>query len=298
MVFLGGIIIRAMGGFYDVRTEDGKVLRCRARGRFKKEGINIMVGDRVEVAFLSAAEGVLEKVLARRTQLVRPPVANVDQLVAICSPRFPPLSLQVLDRLLVLAEAGGLGSIICLNKIDLAETEEELTALQSIYAGSGYTVLATSALDGRGIDQLKDCLRGKITVVAGQSGVGKSSLLNRLQTGLDLRTGVISGRLGRGRHTTRHVELLPLDGGGMVADTPGFSQLDLAGVSSRALGQCFPELAGASVRCRFQGCRHRSEPECAVKEAVASGGIPAERYRNYLAFLAEIEETERGRWNG
>jgi ribosome biogenesis GTPase len=257
-----------------------------------------MVGDWAEISVLSGTDGVLEKVLPRRTYLNRPPVANVDQVVIVCSPQSPPLSLQILDRLLVLAEVQGLGAVICLNKTDLADTEAELDLLKDIYRAACYPVLATSALDGRGIDRLGGCLSHKISVVAGQSGVGKSSLLNRLQEGFNLRTGDVSERLRKGRHTTRHVELLPLAGGGMVADTPGFSQLDLADVSAEQLGGCFPELEAAAAGCRFQGCRHRSEPECAVKEEVKSGCIAGERYRNYLAFLVEIEERERSRFNG
>jgi len=281
-----------------VRTEDGSELRCRPRGRFKKDGTSIMVGDWAELTVLSASAGVLEKILERRTCLARPAVANVDQVVVVCSPKSPPLSLQILDRLLVLAEAEGLTALICLNKADLSVSDEQIALLRNIYTASGYQVLATSALDGRGLERLKELLTGRISVLAGQSGVGKSSLLNRLQQGVCLRTDVVSERLRGGRHTTRHVELLSLDGSGMVADSPGFNRLEVKDVSVEMLRHCFPEFVKVDEACRFQGCRHRSEPECAVKEELQSGRVAGERYRNYLAFLAEIEEARGGTWSG
>lgn len=289
---LQGIIIRAVGGFYDVRTDDGNEYRCRARGRLKKDGVTLYVGDRAQISPLSANEGVLESVEPRASLLARPPVANVDQVMIVCAPQDPPLSLQLLDRLLVLAENRRLRAVICMNKEDLPHDEEE-EFLRSLYGGAGYLLLMTSAKYKQGIEDVKQELCGRISVLAGPSGVGKSSLLNSIQPGLQLRVGEISERLKRGRHTTRHVELLMLDCGGLVADTPGFSQLDLSDVSSEDLPYCFPEFQAFAERCRFNGCLHREEPDCGVKAAVAAGEIGISRYENYLVFLDEVTAQER-----
>lgn len=289
---LRGIIIRAVGGFYDVRTEDGTEYRCSARGRFKKDGITLYVGDRASITPLTGQEGVLEAVEMRETLLPRPQVANVEQVVIVCAPQNPQLSLQLLDRLLVLAENQQLHAIICMNKEDLPHEEAELS-LRKLYESAGYLLIITSAKFGQGIEELKQLLCGKISVLAGPSGVGKSSLLNCIQPGLKLRTGEISERLKSGRHTTRQVELLALDCGGLVADTPGFSQLALVAVSPQKLPSCFPEFLPFAPQCRFNPCRHRDEPDCAVKKAVAAGKIGESRYKNYLVFLDEVLTQER-----
>ncbi|WP_318026062.1 ribosome small subunit-dependent GTPase A [Dethiobacter alkaliphilus] len=283
--------MRAVGGFYDVQSDEGAVVRCRARGRFKKEGTTIHAGDRVRFTFLSETEGVLEEVKPRESFLVRPPVANVDQVMIVCAPQDPPLSLQLLDRLLVLAESQRLRSVICMNKDDLPHDKE--SALRDLYGGAGYTVLFTSALYGQGIEDAKQQLCKRITVLAGPSGVGKSSLLNRIQPGLQLKTAEISEKSKRGRHTTRHVELLTLDCGGLVADSPGFSQLDLSGVASEELPFFFPEFQDFSPQCRFKSCKHYNEPDCAVKDALERGEIASSRYNNYLVFLEEVMAQER-----
>jgi ribosome biogenesis GTPase / thiamine phosphate phosphatase len=286
------MIIRAVGGFYDVRTAEGADYRCRARGRLKKEGVSLYVGDRVVISPLSAGEGVLEEVLPRKTLLSRPPAANVEQVMVICAPADPPLSVQLLDRLLVLAENARLRAVICMNKEDLPHDDVDEN-LRALYGGIGYTVLITSAKYGLGIEAVQEELCGRLSVLAGPSGVGKSSLLNRIQPGLKLRVGEISEKLKRGRHTTRHVELLPLDCGGWVADSPGFSQLDLTDVSSEELPFCFPEFQEIALRCRFNGCRHIHEPDCAVKEALEAGQIAATRYANYRVFIDEVTARER-----
>ena len=289
---LQAMIVRAIGGFYDVRTADGSVFHCRARGRFKNDGIIPAVGDRVTFTQLSDTEGILERVGARDSFILRPPVANLDQVVIICATQDPPISLQLLDRLLVLVENHRLRAVICLNKDDLPRTDNE-HFLQSLYAGIGYTLLVTSAKELRGIDKLQQELCGRISVLAGLSGVGKSTLLNRIQPGLALRTGEVSEKMRTGKHTTRHVELLTLDCGGMVADTPGFSQLDLTNVKSDELRLCFPEFAAPAAHCRFTTCKHVNEPGCAVKDAVATGTVASSRYNNYLTFLEEVTTQER-----
>ncbi|MDW7651909.1 MAG: ribosome small subunit-dependent GTPase A [Bacillota bacterium] len=286
------MIVRAIGSYYSVRTAEGETFQCRARGRLKKDGISPAVGDRVEFTVHSGTEGVLETVAERDTYLARPPVANVDQVVIVCAPQNPPLSLQLLDRLLVLAENRNLCALICLNKDDLPHDKEE-EYLHTLYGRAGYKLLVTSAKLGRGISELQRELCDRVSVLAGPSGVGKSSLLNRIQPGLRLRTGEISEKLKRGKHTTRHVELLSLDCGGLVADTPGFSQLDLTDVKREDLPLCFPEFVQIAHHCRFAGCMHKSEPDCAVKEAVASGEVAKSRYEHYLVFLEEVTAQER-----
>lgn len=275
-----------------MRDEDSNICRCRARGRLKKEGVTIIVGDHAEFTPLSAGEGVLENILPRRNHLKRPQVANVDQVVIVCSPHDPPLSFHLLDRLLVQSEAQGLEAFICMNKLDLA-LNNELNSLRDVYGKAGYTVFGTSALKRQGIEQLAAIFKDRVSVLAGPSGVGKSSLLNCMQEGLTLRTGEISDRLGRGRHTTRHVELLPVDGGGLVADTPGFSQLELDGVLPRQLGHYFPEFESYAAHCRFNGCMHRSEPGCAVKAASEAEELSSVRYSSYLVILNEVFAQER-----
>jgi ribosome biogenesis GTPase / thiamine phosphate phosphatase len=275
-----------------VRSEDGSLYRCRARGRLKKVGATIIVGDHADFTPLAAGEGVLEAILPRRSLLKRPNVANVDQVIMVCSPQDPPLALQLLDRLLVLAEIQGLHSVICMNKQDLSQ-KDELNMLRAIYWKAGYPVIGTSAKKSQGIEQFREFLRGRISVLAGPSGVGKSTLLNCMQEGLTLKTGRISEKMGRGRHTTTHTELIPLNHGGLVVDTPGFSQLDLEGLSVRDLANCYPEFDQFSANCRFNGCVHMSEPGCAVKDAVNTGDVPSERYHNYLVFMDEVSAPER-----
>lgn len=287
-----GQIVRAVGGFYYVRTEEGDV-ECRARGVFKKKKLTPLVGDRCLYEPTGAGQGVVTKLLPRRTELIRPPIANVEQAVIACSlyePSFQPL---LVDRLLVHSEQAGLEPIICMTKLDLAPDEDQVDRIRAIYDPLGYPVLAVSAKTGAGLEQLAQMLHGKLTVFAGQSGVGKSSLLNRLCPSFNLEVGAVSSRLGRGRHTTRHVEILELPGGGQVADTPGFSQLAMTGLTEEELEQYLPEFRNYSASCRFRGCLHQREPGCAVQEAVGAGKIDAGRYRHYLQFLQEIREQRR-----
>lgn len=266
--------------------------RCRARGRLKKEGTRLLVGDYVLISRLNEKEGILEKSLPRRNFLTRPLIANVDQVIIVCSPQDPALSLQLLDRLLVQAEHVGLQAILCMNKADL-DKDNELAKLHSIYSLANYKIVSTSALYGIGIEELVRQLRNKVSVFAGPSGTGKSSLLNRLQPELSLQTGEVSSKLGRGKHTTRQVELFSLEGGGFVADTPGFSQLELGDIPLQSLGYLFPEFSELAPACRFRGCMHNNEPNCAVKEAVEKGVLKKERYDNYLVFLEELSDQGR-----
>lgn len=288
---LEGVVIKAYGGFYYVRAGE-QVLECRLRGKFRLQKLNALPGDVVKVTDLGKGQGVVEEILPRKNELVRPPIANVEQVLLVFAGHDPEPDLSLLDRLLILAETQGLEPLVCFNKCDLL-TREEREALAGIYKETGYPVEIISAREGIGLDRIRMALQDRISVIAGPSGAGKSTLLNRIEPGLALKTGEVSEKIGRGRHTTRHVELLQLSFGGLVADTPGFSSLYLPEMQREDLAGYFPEFAAYRGQCRFIGCLHDREPDCGVKEALEQGKIARERYANYLAFLAEVKEKER-----
>ncbi len=288
---LQGVVVRAYSGFYYVEIND-EIWECRLRGKFRLTRQSVLAGDRVRVRQTGDKTGVIEEVLPRATELDRPPVANVDQVILTFACAEPDPQTELLDRMLVQAEAAGLSPVICFNKVDLVndETVEELT---SPYQKAGYPVLVTSAVRGTGVEQFRQYLRGHISVFAGPSGSGKSSLLNAVHPGFRLKTGRVSKKIGRGRHTTRYTELLELEPGSLVVDTPGFSSLHLPEMDKRRLDQMFPEFISHIDNCRFNGCLHRAEPGCAVKQAVEEGLISRERYAHYLVFLEELAVRER-----
>lgn len=295
-----GLITKALSGYYYVLPDDrqkAEPVQCRARGIFKKRGLSPLVGDRVVFSFSSGGEGTVDELLPRRTELVRPPVANIDTALLVFAVTEPDITMSLLDKFLVHTEKAGLATMICLTKADLFEGDSELkrriARLQDVYGAAGYRVLLCSERTGEGIDEVLQALTGRMSVLSGQSGVGKSSLLNRLIPGLDLETSEISLRLGRGRHTTRHVELIAHPGGGWIADTPGFSQLDFADIEAEELSRYFIEMAPLAGACKFRGCLHRSEPGCAVLGALEQGAIERSRYDNYLQFVEEIRERKR-----
>lgn len=288
---LEGLLIRGYGGFYYIQTED-KVWECSLRGKLRHIGQNILTGDRVVIRPLGERRAVVEEVKPRRTEMIRPPIANVEQAVIVISVTEPQPDLRMLDRLLVLTEFNRIEPIVCFNKADLVAPEIS-RGLADIYRQAGYQTFITSALSGAGIDGIKELLKDKISVFAGPSGVGKSSLLNTLQPGLSLRTGEVSQKLGRGRHTTRHVELLTLTFGGWVADTPGFSIVDLPKLKREELADFFREIAPFYGQCQFNSCLHRGEPGCRVKEALEKKEINPGRYEHYLLFLEEVIAQER-----
>ncbi|HLT58790.1 MAG TPA: ribosome small subunit-dependent GTPase A [Limnochordales bacterium] len=291
-----GIILRGIGGFYRVLLNDGRTVQCRPRGRLRREVGTLLAGDRVEVRLQPDDSGVIEAVAPRRTQLRRPPVANVDQVVAVMALAEPEPNLLLLDRLLAVAAAAGMDPLVCWTKADLRPLAVA-ERYRRLYQQAGYPVVVASTVTGQGLDQLRTLLRGRISTLAGPSGAGKSSLLNALHPSFQLETGAVSRKLGRGRHTTRVVELLPLPGGGLVADTPGFSQLDVRGIPKEELGRLFPEIARILGRCRFPGCLHRAEPDCAVRAAVETEEMDPGRYRHYLLLLDEIEDWEARRYS-
>jgi len=293
-----GRIVRADSGFYDVAVA-GRVVRARPRGRLRHAAGDLLTGDRVEVAVAGDGTAVIERVLPRRNRLVRPAAANVDQVVIVFTLTAPAWNRALTDRIAVLAEAGGIDIVFCINKMDLTDPAAAVAAAE-VYRRAGYPVALVAAKTGRGVETLLERLRDRVTVLAGESGVGKSTLLNALQPGLKLATGEISRRLRRGRHTTRRAELLPLtrDGRviGYVIDTPGFSRVDVTTIDRYALAACFPEFRDPARHCRFDDCLHRAEPGCGVKAAVDRGEIDPVRYENYLTLLAEIEHHEANRY--
>lgn len=293
-----GRIIGADSGFYDVALGH-RVVRARPRGRLRRDAEGLLTGDRVEVALADDGSAVIERLLPRRNRLLRPPVANVDQVVIVFSLAQPQWNRALTDRIAVLAESEGIDIIFCINKVDLVDPAEAAAAA-GVYRRAGYPVELVAARVGHGLDGLVDRLRDRVTVLSGESGVGKSTLLNALQPGLELETGEISRRLRRGRHTTRRAQLLPLTRDdrviGYVVDTPGFSRLDVTTIDRFDLAHCFREFRGPAERCRFDDCLHRAEPGCAVKSAVDAGAIDPVRYENYLGLLAEIELYEANRY--
>lgn len=283
-----GRIIKALSGFYYVKSGDS-IYQCRGRGVFRKQNITPLVGDFVEFDSQNPEEGYILSIKERKNRLVRPPVSNIDQAIIASSAAKPDFNPLLLDRFLVMIESKRITPIILITKKDLKD-ESELESIvhyQRLYEEIGYSVKLISALQFEESGGLIHDLANRVSVIAGQSGVGKSSLLNALNTSLTLKTDEISTSLGRGKHTTRHVELVEI-GGGLVADTPGFSTLDFDDIAPDELAECFPEISERQAGCKFRGCFHNKEPKCAVKQAVEEGKIAQSRYNHYLRFLNEI----------
>lgn len=289
---LSGIVVKTYNSYYYVQDKD-KVISCKLRGRFKKGRFSLLVGDEVNYTAVGHDSGIIEEILPRRGVLKRPAVANVDQVVLTFAAANPDISTTLVDKLLILAEDAQLDIMICVNKVDLAN-HDELAPVAELYRQIGYPVLFTSAKGGLGIEQLRSALYGKITAFAGPSGAGKSSLLNAIETGLQLVTGEVSAKIGRGKHTTRFAELLPLSGGGFVVDTPGFSATEFTDIKPIELTYCFPEIAVLAPQCKFSTCLHDREPQCAVKQAVLEGKIAQTRYQTYKSVLDELRENKKG----
>ena len=274
-----GVIIKALSGFYYVMTDSG-TLECKARGRFRLDGTSPLVGDRVSCSIDSGGKGRIDRVEPRKNRFIRPAVANIDALVFVAANANPVTDPFLIDRVSVIASAASCELIICVNKTDLDNGEE----LCGIFELAGFRVIRTSAESGEGIDALRAAIRGKTCALTGNSGVGKSSLLNALVPEMNIETGEVSERLGRGRHTTRHVEFYALGEDSFVADTPGFASFDLEmmdAVPKEQLQYHFIEFAPYHGKCRINNCAHLNEPGCAVTDAVAAGAVSRSRYLSY-----------------
>ena len=291
---INGKIIKGIGGFYYVDTEK-ELYECRARGIFRKNKITPLVGDRVSISVVDEEnkKGVVEEIEERDTELVRPPIANVDKALIVFAIKNPSPNLSLLDRFIVLAEKENLEIVIVFTKVDLDTDGKLLDELKNIYEVSGYKVIPVSNKLKLNIDKIKEELKENTVVFDGPSGVGKSSLLNEVDKNFELKTGEVSDKIKRGKHTTRHAELLKLECGGMVADTPGFSSLTLDDIDENELKEYFIEFDKYD-ECRFGSrCIHENEPSCAVKEAVENGEISKKRYDSYIQLLNEIRSGKR-----
>lgn len=293
---INGTIVKGIGGFYYVKTEES-ILECKARGLFRKNKILPMVGDRVSVELNKNDEtNIIAKIEERDNFLVRPPVANIDMAIIVFAITRPEPNFFLLDRFLTIIEQNDIPICICFNKEDISE-EKEKEEILTLYGKSGYPLIFSSAKTGEGIGELKTQMKDHTSIFSGPSGVGKSSLLNKIQSNLNLKTGEISAKSERGKHTTRHVELLELEFGGYVLDTPGFTSLEITDVEELDLQYLFPEFLPYIDKCKFNGCRHMQEPQCAIKEKVQSKDISKSRYESYISILKEIQEQRRYKYD-
>lgn len=292
-----GKIIKGIAGFYYVQTKNG-VYECKARGSFRNRKLKPLVGDNVEIAVLDEEKkiGNLEELLPRKNSLIRPAVANVDQALVIFAAAKPDPNLNLLDRFLIMMEQKGIPTILVFNKTDVAEPGK-LAELAEIYESCGYEVLTVSALQEEGISKVKEVLRGKTSTVAGPSGVGKSSIINLLQSDIYMETGSISEKIERGKHTTRHSELITIEEDTYIFDTPGFSSLYVSDMEKEELKDHFPEFSKYEEECKFLGCVHINEPVCGVKAALGQGKIAKSRYENYQLIYEELKEKEKRKYS-
>lgn len=292
-----GKIIKGIAGFYYVDVVGSGIYECKAKGIFRKEKKKPLVGDNVEITVLDedAREGNLIQILPRKNELIRPAVANIDQALVIFAMEDPKPNYMLLDRFLVMMEMQNVPVTICMNKKDLG-TEADIRQFEEAYGGAGYEICCISAQKGDGLDEVRRILKGKTTAVAGPSGVGKSTITNHVQGSVSMETGEISKKLGRGKHTTRHSQLIPIDEDTYIMDTPGFSSLDVEMMEKEELKQYFPEFTPYEGECRFLGCTHTHEPGCAVKDALEDGRINRLRYNNYLGLFDELKERNKRRY--
>ncbi len=289
-----GKIIKGIAGFYYVYVEGQGVYECKAKGIFRKDHVKPLVGDDVVVDILDTVQklGNIREILPRKSALVRPAVANVDQALVIFAIVKPNPNFNLLDRFLIRMERQKLPTIICFNKQDIA-TEQEKETLRKAYETCGYRVCFVSALENEGLELVRALLAGKTTTVAGPSGVGKSSLINQIAPTANMETGAISEKIERGKHTTRHSEIIALGNATYIVDTPGFTSLDISEITKEELGNYYPEFVQYEPYCKFSGCAHISEPSCGVKDAVEAGKISRVRYENYKVLYQELKELKR-----
>ncbi|MBD9287834.1 MAG: ribosome small subunit-dependent GTPase A [Agathobacter sp.] len=289
-----GKIVKGISGFYYVHVAETGIYECKAKGIFRNQKIKPLVGDDVEIVVLDEEKriGNVEKILPRTRELIRPAVANIDMALVIFAAAKPDPNFNLLDRFLCMMEYQKVPVTICFNKCDLV-TEKQREVLRKIYEPAGYELLFTSAKTQENVEKLKSVLQGKMTAVAGPSGVGKSSLINDLQDAVQMQTGGISDKIERGKHTTRHSQIIPIAENTYIMDTPGFSSMDLPGFSKEDLWTCYPEFVRFEPECRFIGCSHIGEPDCGVKTALAEGKISQVRYDNYVQLYQEMKNMRK-----
>ena len=289
-----GKIIKGIAGFYYVNVVESGVYECKAKGVFRKEKIKPLVGDNVRIEILDEENktGNIVEIFPRKNELIRPAVANIDQALVVFAVTKPTPHFNLLDRFLVMMERKEIPVVLCFNKKDIA-TSPEIAELEAIYEKCGYPIVFTSALEQENIEEIRRLLLKKTTAIAGPSGVGKSSLINLLQNQVQMETGTISRKIERGKHTTRHSELIAVDADSYIMDTPGFSSLYVNDFEKEELKYYFREFASYEGQCRFQGCDHVHEPGCAVKEALEEGKIHPIRYKNYLEMYTQLKEKKR-----
>ena len=289
-----GKIVKGISGFYYVHVVGTGIYECKAKGAFRNQKIKPLVGDNVEIVVVDEEnkKGNVEAILPRKNELIRPAVANIDMALVIFAAAKPEPNFNLLDRFLCMMEYQKVPVTICFNKCDLID-ENKRKELEDIYRPAGYEVIFTSAKAGINLDVLQELLKGKTTTVAGPSGVGKSSLINQLQDEICMETGQISQKIERGKHTTRHSEIIPLEDDAYIMDTPGFSSMDMQGFEKEDLWTCYPEFVPHEPYCQFQGCSHISEPRCGVKDALAEGAISKVRYDNYVVLYEEMKQIRK-----
>ncbi len=292
---MNGVIIKALSGFYYVKTDD-KIYTCKARGSFRKSGVSPLVGDNVKISVSDSENGIVDEILPRKTQLKRPPVANIDKLFILSSFDNPTPNTLIIDKLTVLARHKDIEPIIVFNKSDMGDFSE----FERIYKNAGFKTFVISAVNGEGIEELKLELKGSVSAFTGNSGVGKSSVLNVLLGDEIIATGQVSEKLGRGRHTTRHTEFYPLSFGGFVADTAGFAAIDVGDDYSLKdnLINCFEDFNDFTSQCRFATCSHTKEKDCSVIEAVKRGKIEKTRHESYVALFEELKDLKEWQFKG
>ncbi|WP_411682993.1 ribosome small subunit-dependent GTPase A [Clostridium thailandense] len=287
-----GTIVKGIGGFYYIKVDEG-IVECKARGKFRHNELTPMVGDKVEIT-LKEGKGVIDKIYPRSNELIRPAVANVTQALVVFALKNPEINENLLNKFLINCEYNNLKVTVCFNKLDLI-SEEEKNEIVSMIKSAGYEIIFLKAKEGYGIDEVKEKLKNNVTVLCGPSGVGKSTILNTIAGRELMETGEVSEKLRRGKHTTRHSELIDM-GDGFIVDTPGFSSFDLDFLLKDELQNCFPEFADYIGDCKFTGCLHYKEPGCAIKEAVIENKINSKRYEFYIKTLEEIMSRRNKQW--
>lgn len=279
-----GTIVKGIAGFYYIKTNE-EIVECKARGKFRLNELTPMVGDKVEIT-VKNGKGVIDKICPRINKLIRPAVANVTQALVVFALKNPEVNLDLLNKFLINCEFNNIKAVVCFNKLDLVSYEEKVELIEMV-KNSGYEILLLKAKEGYGMDKIREKLKNNVTVLCGPSGAGKSTILNSIAGRKLMETGEISEKLKRGKHTTRHSELIDI-GDGFVVDTPGFSSFDIDFISKEELQHCFPEFEPYMNQCKFRGCLHNKEPHCAIKHAVEQEDINSKRYQFYIKTLEEI----------